>query len=162
MIIAHPAPPQPVYQQHPVHKQKPPPVISYVGGKHPHIMVTIAYGDYGNATSYRLHTPRGWVNVRWHQDDGTEDGGPVPLGPEPDISHPDTIKNIQIISPPALPVYFQGADDAKWVHLNGSRTSSVPAQVKNKYGSYHYRHFPYFLRMKGGRNDIAVGYPDAE
>ena len=160
MITAHSLGPLHLARHH-THVQKTP-VIAYVRGKHPHVIVTITYGDYGNATSYRLHTPHGWVSVRWRQDEGTEDGGPVPPGPESDISHPDTIKNIVIVSPLALPVYFQGADDAKWVHLNGSRVLSVPAQVKYKYGSYHYRHFPCFLRMKGSRNNIAVGYPDAE
>ena len=158
MIIAHPALMQQVRKQHPVRRQKTPPVIYFVGGKHPHVTVTITYGDYGAATSYRLHTPRGLVTVRWRQDEGTEDGGPVPLGPESDISHPDAIKNIVIISPPALPVYFQGAGDAKWVHLNGSRVPLVQAQS----GSIHYTHFADPFRMNGGRNIVAVGYPDAE
>ena len=163
MTIAHPALLQQVYKQHPIHKHKTS-VIAYVGGKHPHVTVTITYGDYGDATSYRLHTPRGWVTVRWRQDDGTEDGGPVPVGPEPDISHPDTIKNIVIISPPAFPVYFQGADDAKWVHVNGYRLPSVETRTVSRNGLYHYTytHLADPVLMDGGLNIVAVGYPDAE
>lgn len=45
MIIAHPVPPPQVYQQHPVHAKKKPPVISYVGGEHPHMTVRLAFED---------------------------------------------------------------------------------------------------------------------
>ena len=153
MITGHPAPPQ-VYQQHPVHKQKPPPTISYVGGKHPHVTVRLEFED--NAYVYRLHTLCGWVTVRGREDYGTEDGGPAPM--DSDISHPDTIEDMVIVSPPSLPVYFRGAGDAKWVHLNGSRVPSVEAQS----GSYHYTHPADPFRMDGGLNIVSVAYPDPE
>ena len=142
MIIAHPAPPQQVYQQQPVHAQKKLPIIGYFGGRQPHVTVTLSFGD--DASVYRLYTPRGWVTVRCREDYGTEDGGQVPV--IDGISHPDTILNIVIISPPTVPVYFQGAGDAKWVHLNGSRVPSVQAQS----GSYHYSHPADSFRMDGG------------
>ena len=154
MIIAHPAPPPQVYQQHPVHAQKKPPFIAYFGGKHPHVTVRLAFED--NAYVYRLHTPRGWETVHGREDYDTEDGGPVPE--MNGISHPDTIENIVIISPQTLPVYFRGAGDAKWVHLNGSRVPLVQAQS----GSYHYTHPADLFRMDGGLNIVAVAYPDPE
>ena len=156
MIIAHPAPPQLVYQKHPVHAKKTPPFIAYFGGRQPHVTVTLGSGGYGDAPVYRLHTPRGWVTIRWRKDYGTEDGGPVPE--MNGISHPDTIFNIVIVSPQALPVYFRGAGDAKWVHSNGSRVPSVEAQS----GSYHYTHPADLFRMDGGLNIVAVAYPDPE
>ena len=145
---------------HPVHAHAPkkPPVIAYIGGRQPHVTVTLPFGGEGDAQIYRLHTPRGWITVRWRTDYGTEDGGPVLPGPEPDISHPDTIFTVVIVSPPALPVYFRGAGDAKWVHLNGSRVPLVQAQS----GSYHDTHPADPFRMDGGLNIVAFGYSDPE
>lgn len=159
VILTHFAPLNQVPAQYNVHAEKTPPVIAYVGGEHPHVTVTITYGTYGNfgnATSYRLHTPRGWVTVRWREDDGAEDGGPAP---EMDgITHPDSILTLVIISPSLLPVYFRGAGGAKWVHWNGNRVPSVQAQS----GSYHYSHPADPFRMDGGLNIVAVAYPDPE
>ena len=149
------APPFPLFS-HQAHAQKMPPVISYVGGKQPHVTVTLGFGGYGDASVYRLHTPRGWVTVRWREDYGTEDGGPWPMDGE--ISHPDTTETIVIMSPQALSVYFRGAGDAKRVHLNGNRVPSVQAQS----GSYPYIHPADLFRMDGGLNIVAVAYPDPE
>ena len=153
-----------MYQQHPVHKQKVPPIISYVGGKHPHVTVRPTFEVEDNASVCRLHTPRGWVTVRCREDYGTEDGGPVPPGSEPDISHPDTIFNIVIVSPPSLPVYFRGAYGAKWTHANGYRISPIEVKGVTPNGSLHYTltHLADPFRMDGGLNIVAVGFPDAE
>lgn len=94
--------------------------------------------------------------MRGREDEGTEDGGPVPV--MDGISHPDTIEDIVIVSPPSLPVYFRGAGDAKWMHLNGSRVPPVKAQS----GSYHYMHPADSFRMNGGLNIVAIAYPDPE
>ncbi len=170
MIIAYPAPPVSAFSmQHHAHTGKVPPVaahkvlpsITYIGGKHPHVTVSPSFG-WDDAGFYRLHTPRGWVTVHWQRDSGTEGGGPVPLGPEPDISHPDTIFNIVVVSPPSLPVYFRGAGDAKWAHLNGHRIPSVETRKVTPLSSYYYTHPADPVRMKGGTNSIAIGYPDAE
>lgn len=153
MITAHPAPPASVLSvRHHARADKVPPVIAYIGGRHPHVTVT----RYGDGRASRLHTPRGWVTVRWREDYGTEDNTPVPMQGE--ISHYDTILSFVIVSPPSLPVYFRGGDDAKWVHLNGAPVPSVQAQS----GSYHYTHPADLFRMDGGLNIVAVGYPDPE
>jgi len=157
VVIAHPAPPERLHKdysdrQYPVHAQKKPPVIAYIGGRRPHVTVTLN----GAPPAFRLHTPRGWVTVHSRDDYGTEDNTPVPMQGE--ISHYDTILSIVIVSPPSLPVYFRGAGDAKWVHLNGAPVPSVQAQS----GSYHYTHPADLFRMDGGLNIVAVGYPDAE
>ena len=133
---------------------KTPPVLSYVGGKNPH--VTFAFGQRGFDWPhvFRLRTPRGEVTVRWREDNGTEDGGPPPMQGE--IAHPDTIFNVVILSPPSLPVYFRGAGDAKWAHLNGNR---VPA---SKVGDYQNGYPADPFRMEGGLNVVAVAYPDPE
>lgn len=159
MIIAHPAPPVSAFSvRHHARAYKVPPVAAYVGGKYPHVTVTLYFDGVGDPALYRLRTPRGWVTVRWHDDSGTESGEPAPLNPEDDISHPDTICNIVIVSPPSLPVYFRGAGGAKWAHLNGNRVPSVQAQS----GPYHYTHPADPFRMNGGLNIVAIGYPDAE
>ena len=136
------------------HRQ--PPVISYVGGKHPHVTVAFVLGKYP-PNVFRRETPRGLVTVRWREDDGTEDGSPAVPGPaEPDISHPDTIYHIVIVSPTHLPVYFRGAGDAKWVHVNGYRLPAVrPSDYVNGYPADPFE-------MDGGLNIVVVAYPDAE
>ncbi len=153
MIIAHPALTQQVYRQHPVYKQKKPPFIAYVGGRHPHVTVTL---DSDPGSAMRMHTPRGWVTVRSREDYGTEYNTPVPM--EGEISHPDTIRTFVIVSPPSLPVFFRGGGSAKWVHLNGAAVPVVQAQS----GSYHYTHPADLFRMDGGLNIVALGYPDPE
>jgi len=158
VTTTHPALPERLHSHYPVHAQKKPPVqkkppfIAYIGGSHPHVTVTLD----SDGHAYRLHTPRGWVTVRWREDYGTEYNTPVPMDDE--ISHPDTIITYVIVSPPSLPVYFRGAGDAKWVHLNGAPVPSVQAQS----GSYHYTHPADPFRMDGGLNIVAVGYPDPE
>lgn len=153
MIVAHPALLQQVYGQHPVHTQKQPLFIVYIGGSHPHMTVTL---ESNTRAVERLRTPHGWVTVRLRVDSGTEYSTPVP---ELDgISHPDGIQTYVVVSPLSLPVYFRGAGDAKWAHLNGAPVPSVQSQS----GSYHYTHPADPFRMNGGLNIVAVGYPDPE
>ncbi len=160
MIIVHSTPPASAFSvRHrfyadkvfPVKKK--PPFIAYIGGRHPHVTVTL---DSEPSAPTQLHTPRGWVKVRWRVDYGTENNTPVPMDVE--ISHPDTITTYVIVSPPSLPVYFRGGDAAKWVHLNGAPIPSVQAQ----HGTYHYTHPADLFRMDGGLNIVAVGFPDPE
>ena len=133
---------------------KTPPVISYVGGKNPHATVALVWDLQNPPHVFRLRTPHGVVTVRWREDQGVEDGGPWPMDDE--IAHPDTIYDIVILSPPSLPVYFRGAGDAKWAHLNGNR---VPA---TKLGDYRNGYPADPFRMDGGLNVVAVAYPDPE
>lgn len=170
MIIAYSAPLISVFSvRHHAHSAKIPPVaphklppsITCAGGKHPHVTVNSSFG-YDDAGLYRRRTPRGWVTVRWQKDSGTESGGPVPLGPEPDISHPDTIFNLVAVSPLSLPAYFRGAGDAKWAHLNGHCVPSVETRKVTSNSSYHCTHPADPVLMAGGLNRIALGYPDAE
>lgn len=155
MTTAPCLPPVQVQVRHPVHKQKEPPLIAYFGGRQPHVTVNWDSGDSGDASVYRLHTPRGWVTIRWREDNGTEDGGPWPMDDE--ISHPDTIIDIVIVSPSALPIYFRGVGNGvKWLHVNGNR---LPL-MKPDYGPYDHPISP--IRMDGGLNIIAVAYPDPE
>ena len=139
--------------------------ITFIGGKHPHVTVVLPENGFG-LPLYRLHTPRGWVTVRWREDYGTEDGGPALPNPkiEADISHPDTIFNIVIVSPSSLPVYFRGAYGAKWVHVNGYGIPPIVTQEATPNGSTHYTdtHLADPVRMDGGLNIVAIGYPDAE
>lgn len=133
---------------------KTPPVISYVGGKNPHATVALVWDFQNPPHVFRLRTPRGWVTVRWREDSGVEDGGPWPMDGE--ISHPDIVDHIVVLSPPSLPVYLRGAGGAKWAHLNGNR---VPAtKLGDSWHSYPADPF----RMEGGLNVVAVAYPDPE
>jgi len=134
--------------------EKTPPVLSYVGGKNPHVTLAFGRRDWDWPHVFHLRTPCGQVTVRWREDSGMEDGGPPPMDLE--IAHPDTIFHVVILSPPALPVYFRGAGDAKWAHLNGNRLPAVkPRDPPNGYP-------PDPFRMEGGLNIVAVAYPDVE
>ncbi len=126
--------------------------IGYVGGRRPHAVVRFDRIKEGAAPSYTARTPHGTVTVYWRRDDGTEDGGPpFAVG---EITHPDSIFQVVVVSPPTLLVDFIGAfgplgeSDVKWVHLNGARvTFKKPTGV---------------LRLGPGLNIVAVGYPDVE
>jgi len=132
-----------------------PPVISFVGGKNAHVTVAFFLGKYPPQV-FRSRTPRGWVTVRWREDYGTEDGSPAMPTVQNDISHPDTIFHIVIVSPASLPVYFRGAGDTKWAHLNGNR---LPV-VKSADSFHGYPADPF--RMAGGLNIVDMAYPDPE
>jgi hypothetical protein len=126
--------------------------IDYVSGRRPYAIVRFDRIKDGSAASCIKKTPLGTVTVYWRRDDGTEDGGPPPAAGE--ITHPDVVFQVVVISPPMLPVDFTGAysspgeRDAKWVHLNGARVPfKRPAGV---------------LHLGSGLNIVAIGYADVE
>jgi hypothetical protein len=73
----------------------------------------------------------------------TPGGNPTPRSGE--IAHPDTVYHIALLSPRGLPVYFRGAGDAKWAHLNGRCLTGTES-----------------VRIHGGYNTVDIGYPNVE